>query len=79
MRRLLASLLTLIALASGTLPAQAQSIGSGQPISLFVGFAAGGPADVLARIIAERPAGDRAEPSGCRRDHRCGRGSPCGA
>lgn len=54
MARIVAILLVLVGLSLGPVAATAQPIGSGQPISLFVGFSPGGPADTLARILAER-------------------------
>lgn len=55
MNRLAAMLLSLVAaLTLGATGAKAQPIAAGRPINLYVGFAAGGPADLLARIVAER-------------------------
>ena len=42
------------ALLSGATPASAQTAYPSRPIHLIVGFAAGGPTDVLARIIGGR-------------------------
>ncbi|MFO1159484.1 MAG: tripartite tricarboxylate transporter substrate-binding protein [Reyranellaceae bacterium] len=54
MRRSVTLVLALVMALAVPLKANAQPIASGRPINLFVGFAAGGPADLLARIVAER-------------------------
>lgn len=54
MKKLLAIILGFVAIATLAPSAQAEPIAAGRPINLFVGFAAGGPADLLARIVAER-------------------------
>ena len=54
MNRLAAILLSLVATLIPAAQAHAQPIAAGRPINLYVGFAAGGPADLLARIVAER-------------------------
>lgn len=54
MKNSLAIILGFVAIATLVPSAQAEPIAAGRPINLFVGFAAGGPADLLARIVAER-------------------------
>ena len=53
-RNLLAGATLAAALATGLLPAASQTAYPTRPIHLIVGFAAGGPTDVLARIIGAK-------------------------
>jgi tripartite-type tricarboxylate transporter receptor subunit TctC len=52
--KLILALVALISAVLAATPSQAQPIAAGHPLSLFVGFAPGGPADTLARIAAEQ-------------------------
>ena len=54
MKRIAAVLLALLLALTLAPRADAQTIAAGRSINLYVGFAAGGPADLLARIVAER-------------------------
>jgi tripartite-type tricarboxylate transporter receptor subunit TctC len=54
MKRIAATFLGLLVALTLAPQADAQTIAAGRPINLYVGFAAGGPADLLARIVAER-------------------------
>lgn len=53
MRNLIGLISLIVAISTGNGIANAQT-SSGKPINLFVGFAAGGPADTLARIVGEQ-------------------------